>query len=319
MPRIRRSPDSQTAERPLAETTRSGDPLLSRSAISKRAAPGGTRRRRVVPAGEVLLFPCVAHEGCAANGPLPVERHEIDETIAVDVRHGDSDQPLRRARIDDRGELASLPVLEHVQVALRVEQHRIGIAIPIEVRPREASQIRNACKRLRLAPRPVAVVAQDDGRPAFFADDDVEIAVHFDVGGPGAHAVGGHRLVGACSRRRGVTKRSVGLLEQQADAAGAGEHEIHPEVAVPVDRQRRAAERLRRTAASRKRESRSRSADSAQSRIVCGVDDRRARAFGRKRQYRYGWRALLGAEQLRSRTTKRYRAATVSKWMAAGR
>ena len=71
-----------------------------------------------------------------------------------------------------------------MQRAGRIDEHRVGIGITIEIRPGERARAEHAGERLLDLPRAVAVVPQHDGRAVADADDEIEVAVHLDVGRP---------------------------------------------------------------------------------------------------------------------------------------
>ena len=141
------SPVAATARRASVrspDATRSSAPLLSRSARNSRVRARRNRRRQVVrPARRAAAASHASRSRDTRRiDPVRAERHEIEHAVGVDVRHRQRQHGRRRARPRHLAKLACLPILEHVQVALRVEQRRVRIAVAIDVAPREAAQIR---------------------------------------------------------------------------------------------------------------------------------------------------------------------------------
>ena len=95
-----------------------------------------------------------------------------------------------------------------------VEQRGIRIAVAVQITPREGTQSGDAGKRLQTSPRSVAVISERHWRPTVDADDDVEVAVHFEIGGPGSETVGVQRLAGSRGIGRRVAKCSVCALQK---------------------------------------------------------------------------------------------------------
>ena len=187
------------------------------------------------PGADHLRVPARAAPGQAPQAALRVDGHEIDGAIRVEVRGGDRGERGDAGRRLDRREAAGLTVEQHAQHSRAVDERGIRIGVPIEVGPRKASYAGDAGKRVERLPRGVTVVAQH-ARGASRADDEVDVAVHVDVGRPQAcdrRAARGRG--GSASRGRRVAERAVLALEQQLDPRCPGAREIHPEVVVPVE------------------------------------------------------------------------------------
>src|SRR4029077_4595547 len=149
-----------------------------------------------------------------ADRSLVVEQDQIGDTIAVHVADGEPDDAADAGRSNHQIELTTLAVFEKMQVALRVEQGSIRIAVAVQISPCESTQSGDATKQLLTSPRSVAVVSERDGRAAVDADDDVEVAVHFEIGGPGSETVGVQRLAGSRRIGRRVAECSVCALQK---------------------------------------------------------------------------------------------------------
>ena len=123
---------------------------------------------------------------------------------------------------------------EHLHDPGGVNERRVGHTLAIEIGPDEATRPRHAVEERTRRERSIIVVAQDDRRSLDGRDDEIEIAVRIDVGGPDA--------VEWCSQQRrrqfargGDVREVAGrLLSHQAEAGRARERDIHQKTVVKV-------------------------------------------------------------------------------------
>jgi hypothetical protein len=195
---------------------------------------GPRGERGLVPRERVERPRGVAQQGQAPDRAAGIEHHEVETAVRIDVAHGQRTQPGQARRCVDAREGAGLTVDEDVECAAGVEEGRVGIGVLIEIGPGERTGTGHAWKHRNRVPCTVAAVAQDERVVVPDAQDDVDVAVHLDVGGPGARAVAGDRGVYG-GLRRAIHQIAGHILDEQADTAGAGEQQIGAEVVVPVE------------------------------------------------------------------------------------
>ena len=82
----------------------------------------------------------------------------------------------------------------------------------------------------------VSVVAQDSGKSRLLPQNDVKVAVSFDIDSPGSGVSGVQNGFGQPGLRGHIGKGRGTLLQHQADASRACEREIGFEVVVEVER-----------------------------------------------------------------------------------
>ena len=216
------------------------------------SAAGRLPSRQSIPPGDLLLDPSsIRTDRGTPDGSARIERHEIQDTISVQVARRQRNYACDSWSRDGT-KLSRLAIFEHVYRALLVEHHGVRITVAVEIRPDEVPQSGDPGKRLHRAPRSVAVVSQHDRRCRVHPHDEIQVAVHFDVGRPHAVALCGDR--GRTSRGIGgpVGKRPVSPLQQQPQPALARERKIHTEVAIPVEGKDRVRRNDRRSAAGKR-------------------------------------------------------------------
>ncbi len=128
-------------------------------------------------------------------------------------------------------------VMKEMQKTRAIDHGGIGIAVAIQIDPGKAAQAGNPGKRMHGSKRSIAIVSQHYRRPLVGTKQDVHIPIGFDIDRPRA-GVGGMQQ---CRRQLGlrghIRKRRWALLTLKANAAFAGQHQIHFEVVIEVDRQ----------------------------------------------------------------------------------
>ena len=196
----------------------------------------GPSRLQFRPRGPRFLVPPLGDERGASNRPEGFERYEIEHAVGVDISDCESQIALLTARGPcEPLELSSLEVGEHLKRAALVDRRRIGIAVAVNVAPHEGPNADRVGKRLERPPRPIAVVPEHERRRRANTNDNVQVTVHLDVGGPDSCRI--HR--GWPVRPRGarslVGERAVGGLDEQAHARGTRGDEVHLEIVIPVE------------------------------------------------------------------------------------
>ena len=81
-------------------------------------------------------------------------------------------------------EVASTVVMKDVQLTGAVDQRSIRISVTIEIGPDKLLNAGHARKGMNRGKGAVAVIAQDGWRTGLSAQDNVQIAVGFDIRGP---------------------------------------------------------------------------------------------------------------------------------------
>ena len=167
-----------------------------------------------------------------------------------------------------------------------VDERGVGIAIAIEIAPRKRAKPDDSRKGLdrRQVPSPLflSTIGAAPRTPTTMSrSPSISISA--------AHAPVASKRGRAATARRGtrrlVAERPVGALKIQPHAAGAGGHEVHLEVGVPIERE----EAVRRQRAcprrGRERERRAGGIQTAHAQPVGGEDGRRLIPVERERQH----------------------------------
>src|SRR4029453_13753693 len=147
----------------------------------------------VVPSREVSGRPHLALSRRAPHVARRIECEDIDRAIGIDFCDGRGPKVHWSREINDTSERAGLAVDVDMQHAGYVHEDRIGIGITVEIGPRKSPHAEGRRKRLLSLPRAVAVVAKHHWRALSDADDEIEVAVHLDISGPGPDAIIGWR------------------------------------------------------------------------------------------------------------------------------
>ncbi len=125
------------------------------------------RRRHGRPPPEDVLAPAVAAHRPSREIPRTFEGHDVEDAISVDIAESQREDRARKrggrgTRRIHRLELPALNVQGNLERSLAVEEHRIGIAVIVDVTPREGAYVSDTGKRFDASPRAVAVVSKDD-------------------------------------------------------------------------------------------------------------------------------------------------------------
>src|SRR5262249_5560671 len=117
-----------------------------------------------------------------------------------------------------------------------IEEYRIGETVIIEISPDELPRVTDSSKGVERLEGPVAIVAEHQDGAGATRNDDIEIAVGFDVGRPGAAIVAIENVAGKACLAADILVGAVELLPK-AKPAGAGQEQVRPESIVPIDGQ----------------------------------------------------------------------------------
>jgi len=116
-----------------------------------------------------------------------------------------------------------------------VDQGGVGVAVAVEVDPGELAEAADVWEGSGGGEGAVAVVAQERGRAGEGAEEDVEVAVGFDVDGPSAGVGGVEDRRGELGLGGDVGEVGGVFLAEEADACGTCEDEVGLEVEVEID------------------------------------------------------------------------------------
>ena len=214
-------------------------PLLSRSPVSKRKEPGSWLGGEVGPAGQVRDLPAFAL--VLVRKPLDdavvAQGDQVERWAVGDVRDGQGQVIADRFGNRPGTEQAGAFVGEDVQLAGGIEEGGIGGAIVVEVGPGEGSDIFQVSEWADDLEGAIAVVSEDYHGAGSRSRDDVEVAVHFNVGRPDAEVVRRQCGLVEPNRRRDIGELAILALAIEAQPAGAGTNQVRAEVVVPVNRQ----------------------------------------------------------------------------------
>ena len=150
----------------------------------------------------------------------------------------DADDVAGAGKIGDARECASLAVGVDVQTARGIDEHGVRIRIAIEIRPGERAHVERC--RQTVAARchvPLPLFLQHDGRAFPDANDEIEIAVHLDIGRPDSRAVVGRKR--AADRRVTSVNVPSSFCRNREHASGATQRDVGPEVVIPIERRDR--------------------------------------------------------------------------------
>ena len=140
------------------------------------------------PGCDLFGIPVLFIDGESPDDSVGVERDQVELTVRVQISQGQRDEIAgRRSRTELK--VTGLPVGVEVKGALSVKQRGIRIAVAVEIAPHERPQAVRVGKGARDAPRSVTVVLQRLRRTVCRTQHDVEIAVHFEIRGPGSEVV----------------------------------------------------------------------------------------------------------------------------------
>ncbi len=273
------------------------------------------RASQTVPSCDLAGGPHLALPGCDPNDTHGVQCGDIDHAIGIDIGDGRSGNVGWAAQIGCTSERAGLPVDVDMQRAGRIDEDSVRVCITIEIGPCERTRVERAGEWLLHLPRAIAVVPQHD-RGAFpYADNQIEIAVHLDVGRPGTRAVVGRKRarVGTSGH---VDKRAVLVLKEQEHTTGPAQGNVGPEVVIPIERHDRVAHRrrIRGGCPHRQRPCTGRTVDTLNATGIGGNQRQGAVSVHRERQRNGDRPARCSAERLRRKCQLHIRDGWCRRW-----
>ena len=216
-------------------TMRSAAPLLSRSAVRRRAAPGASPDGgsiRVTPVTRPRSVACVPRR--AGNGAVAREHEEIERRLAARLhdRKGHGLTVRRGQRF--RTKAAAAQADENVHGARLVQEYGVGNALTVHVGPYESARSADAGKRIARREGSVAVVTENYRSAVTRRQHEIEIAVGVDVRRPEAGGRPAKERRRQLGRGRDVGEAARIRLSQQAETTRTRNREIRTEVVVQI-------------------------------------------------------------------------------------